>query len=186
MIALNLRCALVAAVMSLAILSPAKACERCGLFGNRCLVQKVQHAQAIVAQPLVYPSINYFVGAPVRVEALVTKALEADPQYAEFQKFRQWQALTQAQRIAEPERAIATVLKAKCATCHGGATPKKGLLFDGSAPLTAEQAIQAMRMVQAGKMPPPEKAKLSAEEAGDVFSELLDLSKPVPKPGGDP
>src|SRR5690606_33414123 len=40
----------------------------------------------------VAPQVNYFVGAPIRVEAIVQKALRDDPEYAEFKRFKQWQA----------------------------------------------------------------------------------------------
>lgn len=119
--------------------------------------------------------INWFVGAPVRVEALVQKALREDKDWQEFQQFKTWKALAAEAHEPpdlpgpQPARLFA------CAQCHSGDKPKGGLLLDGSAPLTAAQALKAMRMVQLGEMPP--KKKLTAEEAGQVFSDLLDLSQ---------
>lgn len=162
----------------------ADACTRCGL--RKCAFVK----QAVVVHPQVYygaPQISYFVGQEVRVEALVQQALRTDPDYEAFQKFRQWQAMTEqglagtappAGQVnnAGETPAPAPLLSAKCASCHGGATPKAGLIIDGTAPLTAEQAIYAMRKIASGEMPP--KGALSPDEAGAAFSELLELSKP--------
>lgn len=185
------------AMVAISFLSlPADACERCGLFGNRCAFRQVQavHVQQIVT-PQVYlgaPSINYFVGQEVRVEAIVQQALRQDPGYAEYQKFKAWQAgqvlsAQQAQvqpaqqptdplnKPAEtiPQNIPTALLTQKCGTCHGGDAPKKGLLLDGTAKLTCEQMAKAMKAIQSGTMPP--KSKLTPEESGDIFQDLLDL-----------
>lgn len=174
------------AMVAISFLSfPADACERCGLFGNRCAFKQVQavHVQQVVA-PLVYPQVNYFVGAPIRVEAIVQQALRADPGYAEYQKFKAWQA-GQSQQQAKPEAPMPSLpvepqpatqfamLTAKCSQCHSGDSPKKGLLLDGTAKLTCEQMAKAMKAIQSGTMPP--KAKLTPEESGYIFQDLLDL-----------
>ena len=161
----------------------ADACNRCGL--RKCAFVK----QAVVVHPQVYygaPQVSYFVGQEVRVEALVQQALRTNPDYEAFQKFRQWQSLTNgtappAGQVSnsEPSSEPAPILAAKCAQCHSGATPKAGLVIDGQTPLTAEQAIHAMREITAGEMPP--KSPLSPDEAGAAFSELLDLSRPQPE-----
>jgi hypothetical protein len=159
------------------------ACNRCGL--RKCAFVKHVAVQQVVA----YPQVSYFVGAPIRVEALVQQALRTDPDYEAFQKFRQWQSMTDASRVATAPPAgqgtqessdtspePAPLLAQSCSKCHSGATPKAGLIIDGHTPLTAEQALHAMRRIQAGEMPP--KVLLSPEEAGAAFSELLELSKP--------
>lgn len=177
---------------------PAMACQKCGLLGNRCAFRQVQavHVQQVVA-PVVYPQISYFVGQPIRVEAIVQQALRQDPGYAEYQKFKAWQAgqvlsaqqaqVQSAQQPADPlnkptetipENIPAALLTTKCGTCHGGDAPKKGLLLDGSAKLTCEQMARAMKRVQDGSMPP--KGALTPEERGDVFQELLDLTEEKP------
>lgn len=171
--------------------TPASACERCGLFGNRCAFRQVQavHVQQLVAAPVIYPQVNYFVGAPIRVEAIVQRSLQENPEYAEFQRFRAWkQALERKPTVGEPlntptetipqtipQTIPTSLLTTKCGTCHGGDAPKKGLLLDGTAKLNCEQVLKAMKAIQSGAMPP--KNKLTPEEAGDVFHELLDLSE---------
>lgn len=167
----------------------ADACNRCGLLGNRCVFHKQAVVQQVITPQVYYgaPQVSYFVGQEVRVEALVQQALRTDPDYQAFQQFRQWQALTDQGATAPPapagqvsksdsNPAPAPLLAARCASCHGGATPKAGLIIDGTAPLTAEQAIHAMRKITAGEMPP--KSPLSPEEAGAAFTELLELIKP--------
>lgn len=179
--------ALIAVSFFATLAAPADACNRCGLFGNRCVHQKAVVQQVIT--PQVYygaPQVSYFVGQNVRIEALVQQALRTDPDYEAFQKFRQWQAMTQdATGTAPPAGQVnnagetpapAPLLSARCAQCHSGATPKAGLIIDGQTPLTSEQAIHAMRRITAGEMPP--KGALSPEEAGAAFTELLELSKP--------
>ena len=160
----------------------AKACERCGLFNNRCAFKQVQAvvAQPIYAQPY---AVNYFVGAPIRVEAIVQQALRADPQWQEFQQFKEWQALQAHPAEATPQAVSASLIAAKCASCHSGPKPAKGLVLDGETAVTCEQKLAAMKAVRDGVMPPPNKAAaLSPEEKGDLLSELLDL----PTIGGDP
>lgn len=160
----------------------AKACERCGLFGNRCALKQVQAvvAQPIYAQPY---AVNYFVGAPIRVEAIVQQALRADPQWQEFQQFKQWQTLRAHEPQATSQAVASSLIAANCASCHSGAKPAKGLVLDGETAVTCEQKLAAMKAVRDGKMPPPNKAAaLSPEAKGDLLSELLDL----PTIGGDP
>jgi mono/diheme cytochrome c family protein len=180
--------------------STASACPKCGLFGNKCVVRQQSHHVQQVVTPQVYlgaPSINYFVGQEIRVEAIVQQALRQDPGYAEYQKFKAWQAgqalsaqqaqVQPAQQPADPlnkptetiPQTIPTaMLTQKCGTCHGGDAPKKGLLLDGTAKLTCEQMARAMKRVQDGSMPP--KGSLTGEERGDVFQELLDLVETKP------
>jgi mono/diheme cytochrome c family protein len=166
--------------------SSADACERCGLFGNRCALRKAVVVQQVVAAPVVYPQvyygapqISYFVGQNVRVEALIQKALQDDPTYAEFQRFRAWKQQLEATPAApvfaaeSPPAPVPSILTQKCGACHSGDAPKKGLLLDGSAKLTCEQMARAMKRVQDGSMPP--KGTLTGEERGDVFQSLLDL-----------
>lgn len=68
------------------IATPADACDRCGHHGAQCLYKR---AQALHYQPDY--RVNYFIGAPIRIEALVTKALRDDPHWQEFQQFKKLQ-----------------------------------------------------------------------------------------------
>jgi hypothetical protein len=166
-LSLQVAVAFLAAVLVLLCVVPADA--------GHCRVAVKQ--VALVKQVVAYPQVNYFVGAPVRVESLVQKALRDDPSYAEFQRFRQWQSLQHGSTPLERSTAdvpASGLIAAKCATCHSGATPKGGLLLGGGAPLDAETTLKAMRMIQDGKMPP--KGGLTPDEAGGLFGELLELS----------
>lgn len=133
---------------------------------GHCRVQVRQ----VIAQPVyAYPvqaNVFYSVGEAARFEAILDKKLAA---------LMQQQA--KAPEVTQPATSAATtILAAKCAVCHSGTTPKGGLLLDGSAPIDCETALQAMRAVRDGSMPP--KSPLNADDAGVLFSELLDLSKP--------
>lgn len=135
---------------------------------GHCRVQVRQ----VIAQPVyAYPvqaNVFYSVGEAARFEAILDKKLAA---------LMQQQAQAPAVNHSEvPNSSPASMLTAKCAKCHSGTTPKGGLLLDGSAPLDCETALQAMRAVRDGSMPP--KSPLNADDAGVLFSELLDLSKP--------
>ena len=194
--------------------STASACPKCGLFGSRCVLRQNVVVQPVAVQQYAYPQqISYFVGAPIRVEAIVQKSLQENPEYAEFQRFRAWKQNLEANRQSTPAekpdrkwyqtpenevqhedgwedhiRPLGSIrpdgtiqpvsqlaLKQKCGGCHGGDAPKKGLLLDGTAKLNCDQTLKAMRAIQSGKMPP--KVKLTGEEAGEVFHELLDLAE---------
>ena len=129
---------------------------------------RIKVRQQFIAQPVyAYPvqaNVFYSVGEAARFEAILDKKLAA---------LTQPQAAATPQPAAEPE--IGSVLKAKCAACHSGTTPKGGLLLDGTAPIDCETTLKAMRAVRDGEMPP--KKPLGPDDAGVLFSELLDLSK---------
>lgn len=162
--------------------SQVEACERCGLFGNRCALR--QHhiqVQQVLAAPVIYPQVNYFVGAPIRVEAIVQQALRNDPEYAAFQQFKLWRQ-GQPSALHKPADSIpepipASLLVAKCGACHGGDAPKKGLVLDGITKLSCQQALLCMQRINAGTMPPKDHPQLTPEEKGDLFQELLGLAE---------
>lgn len=174
--------------------STASACPKCGLFGNKCVVrQQVHHVQQVVT-PQVYlgaPSINYFVGQEIRVEAIVQQALRQDPGYAEYQKFKAWQAGQAQQQAAKPEAPMPNTalaeppekfsfVKASCATsgCHSGDAPSKGLLLDGTGKLSSDAMRKAMKRVSNGTMPPVKSGiTLTPENKGDIFQDLLEMSE---------
>lgn len=151
-----------------------------------CLVKQ----QAVVAAPVyshvqafaVPYQVNYFVGEAVRAEAIIEKKLRENPEWQEFQQFKAWRSMqaagaaqVQGDTPPAPSPAAASLIKAKCATCHSGSAPKGGLLLDGTAPLDCEQTLAAMKAISNGTMP---KGKpVTPEEAGALFQELLELSK---------
>lgn len=185
---------LVLVVITLATLLyaiPSEACTRCGSFGNKC---RFHHAAVVQQQVVSYavPVVAnqyYFVGAPLRTEAIVQKAMQDDPDYAEFQEFKKWkwnrkQAEMHPQKPApqvpdnnvppqEPLPNPATsVLTAKCAECHRGAAPKAGILLDGTALIPCELKERIMKSVLTNKMP-KDREPLTGEELGRLVDELF-------------
>ena len=155
------------------------ASAQCGqFFRQRVVVQ--HHAAAVVA----VPQVSYFVGAPVRLEALVQQALRADPQYEEF---RRWKLQgPQAQREPHPAREAIKVeptypqLQAKCARCHSGDQPKGGVTLDGTRPVPAEVALTSLRMLRDRKGPEEMASVLAGLKDADLpalMQELLEVSK---------
>jgi hypothetical protein len=177
------RAALPPFVFILVLLSAmsADACQKCGLLGNKCALRQNVVVQQVVTPQVYYgaPQINYFVGQQVRVEAIVQQALQQDPEFAEFQRFKMWRSLAEqpATKPAEPITP-ASVLLAKCGQCHSGATPKGGITIDGVTAMSCELKLKALRAVADGKMPP--KDKLAPEDAGDVLQELIRLPELKP------
>ncbi len=184
--------AVAAAVLLLAILfaADASACDRCGLFGNRCAFKQVQAVvhQPIYAQPY---AVNYFVGQPIRVEALVEKSLRESPDYAEFQRFRLWKSTATGDPVApslpltgEP----ALLIKTKCAICHTGDDAAGGLILDGSRAITDATYRRFSRMyVLSEKVPKkmqPLLDGLKDAEGSVILAELLRL-EPTPATAAD-
>jgi mono/diheme cytochrome c family protein len=131
------------------------------------------------------PQFFYFVGQPVRIEALVEAEKRRDGEYREFLEFKKFRAKFEAYRnrgAAKPagERdhpvdpnASVAVLASRCSSCHGGAAPEGGFFLDGRHALTASQITAAQRRVLRGEMPPT--GKLPDEEINSVLRELLAL-----------
>lgn len=128
--------------------------------------------------------VFYFVGAPLRAEAIVEKQKHADPEWQEFQQFKAWKkymaeqaTVSQSPLPPQPlpqETEPASYIVQACARCHSGSTPKAGLLLDNPesiASISAETRIVAMRRVLDGSMPP--QSSLSPETKGDLIQELL-------------
>lgn len=159
-----------AAAILLALI-PATASAQCGqFFRQRVVVQ--HHAAAVVA----VPQVSYFVGAPVRLEALVQQALRADPQYEEF---RQWK-LRAPQREAIKVEPTYPMLAAKCARCHSGDQPKGGVTLDGTRPVPAEVALTSLRMLRDRKGPEEMASVLAGLKDADLpalMQELLEVSR---------
>lgn len=76
-----------------------------------------------------------------------------------------------------PPPAPTSVLDQKCARCHGEnlSEPKGGVYFFGGHRQDSFMIVKALRMVKEEKMPPD--SKLTADEKGRLFEELLSLEK---------
>lgn len=136
------------------------------------------------AKIVVAPQFFYFVGAPVRIEALLEAERRRDPEYQRFLRSEMYGGayqgpLSSAKPQAEdrPATANAATVVRRCAACHGGAAPEGGLSLEGGS-LTAPQITKAQRRVLRGEMPPGE--PLSPEEIGQVIQELLSLERGGP------
>lgn len=150
----------------------ADACQRCGLFGNRCRFQQHHHVQKVIAAPIVNQQVYYFVGQPIRADAIIQKAMNDDPQYQSFLQYKQNLAAIQAQKEAPaaPEQ-VQSILAKKCASCHSGPTPPKGVLLDGTAPISPLLAERIDASVKNGSMP-KDRPHLTPEEKKQLALEL--------------
>jgi len=143
-----------------------------GFARSRSHVQRSHYAP----HRLVYPQqqIYYFVGQPLRLKALLEAAKRADPQWQEFQRFKQFQQRFSREGALPSRQSAAlqtTILAQKCARCHTGTAPKGGLLLDGSQPLESEAKLKVLQAAWSGHMPP--ERPLSDEETSQLFEELL-------------
>jgi mono/diheme cytochrome c family protein len=160
--------------------STAEACQKCGLFNRHC---KFQQQQIVVAQQAyAYPVIHQFnfVGQYLRTEAIIEKQKQSDPEWTEFQQFKRWRnkAEQPAQEPAQepnqvPAEPYQSVLATKCASCHGGAAPKAGLLLDGTGALSDALKVRASNAVLEGRMPPESRPPLTDEEYSGALREIL-------------
>jgi mono/diheme cytochrome c family protein len=170
------------AALCLVVISSATAdaCNRCGIFGAGCHVAAVKQVYAapvvkqLQAVQYVPQHVYYFVGAPLRAEAVIEHAKQRDPDYQQFQEFKrflEFQTQAQNQQAAEqPERSAGSMFSAKCLSCHNATKSAGGINLDG--PLSAEIKVQAMESALDGRMPkgrPP----LSSEELGELIDELF-------------
>ena len=137
----------------------------CRQFFNSGHRHHVQHVQAVQAVQQFY----YFVGAPVRVEALVEKALRKDPRWEEFQAYKQNQAGPQKETGPQPE--VRSYLKLNCGRCHSGPEPKAGLILDGSAPIESATVTKVLSWVAGIEKP-----------AGDTMRGVVQRIKDEDKP----
>lgn len=176
-------------ILTLLVLLTVQSSCSAGLFASRMLVSNncapifqsqiqrvishsanfVQHSQAV------FPTVNYFVGAPIRLQALVKQELQADPLYNEFQEFKRFQQYQQQRQLSplqsttrQLDQPISLVEK-NCAKCHSGPSPKGEFSIDGQ--FTAIERDIAARMVILGKM--PKSIELSPADKGDIIKEIL-------------
>ena len=73
-----------------------------------------------------------------------------------------------------PTAAAASLVSSRCASCHGGATPKAELSLEHVDRLTAAQRVKAIHEVVTGNM--PKGGKLSNDEIRAVVNELAAAS----------
>lgn len=173
----------------------AEACDRCGFRSSHCVYKRAQ----LVVHPDV--KINYFVGAPIRIEALIAEALRNDPEYQELQKLK---ALKQRKWYETPENQVPhedgwedyvrplgsirpdgelvphLLLKEKCASCHSGAKPKGGLFLDGEAPIPAGNlwAIEDRMASDDPNYRMPPRGGLTEADRCQILIESTRLSRP--------
>lgn len=136
------------------------------LMGDLCH----QKRAVVVQQPVAYQQVYYFVGAPLRQQAVVQKQLADDPLYQEFLQFKAWKEQTQKQPVAVDAPEAKTPITAHCGRCHGGASPKGGFFLDGQN-VPASDITKALRQIADGSMPPDR--ELTAEEKGALMQALL-------------
>lgn len=156
----------------------ADACNRCGLFGARCQVAAVKQVavkQVYAAQAVQYvpQHVYYFVGAPLRADAVVEYQKQRDPDYQQFQAFKeflQFQQLQAQQPPEQPQHAVGAVLQSKCVGCHNATKSAGGIALDG--PLDAAMKEQVMESVLDERMPKG-RAPLTPEELGGLIDELF-------------
>ena len=145
---------------------------------------------AVVA-PFYAPQVNYFVGQPIRVEAIVQKALTEHPQYQEFLEFQRFKAKQKQKATGMPpappkpgQRASVQsgTLAATCGKCHGGNAPKAGLLLDGSAKIPAvafEKIVTWLSgevPVKGKTMPGVIKAAIAAKKQAAILREMITIN----------
>jgi hypothetical protein len=147
----------------------------CSQIFQRGHVQHGHHVQQLAyahhANHVVTPLVLYTVGAGLQAEVF---AEQLAPLVAkELQK--QAAAVTPAP-IAKPS---GSMLAAKCARCHGGATPAAELTFDGDTFVPDRSFRRWIEMAYHNKSVPEEMvdalSRLTPEEKGAITDELLIL-----------
>ena len=149
----------------------------CRQFFNGGRRHHVQHVQAVQAVQQFY----YFVGAPVRVEALVEKALRKDPRWKEFQAYKANQG-PQREEQGTTQPAVRSYLKLNCGRCHSGPEPKAGLIIDGSAPIESETVTKVLSWVAGIEKPDGDTMRgvvqrIKDEDKPKLMDELLRSTK---------
>lgn len=158
-----------------------------GVFANDCYVRQsysYYYAQPVVAVPLVY----YSAGQSLIQEANVEKIAQRVYQLQQQQQRKPIQAPMQAQVQAPRQQTNApplSILAERCAECHSGANPKKGIVIDGVTQMLCHQVTSAIRAIRDNRMPEHGPALSNAEKAL-ALEELLALeSRLPPEPVGN-
>lgn len=128
--------------------------------------------------------IAYYVGAPIRVEAMVQAELKTNPDYQEFKSYQEFKGEFESflkwkqSQSAVPSGALPSqqsLLASRCNRCHSGENPKGGRDFSGS--LTADDLKAIKEILPKGSMPPqnsPEAKDFTNELAGSLILEAID------------
>lgn len=171
-------------------------------FYKKQVVQQVAYAAPVYyAQPYYAPLAYYAAGADIQSEAQAEKiARLAVPKILAQLQAPLKQQQVNGHKIPYPNSArplppqpelptTGSVLARKCAECHSGARPKKGIVIDGTTPMFCDQITMSIRMIRDDKMPkggPP----LTPDEKGQALEELLllerQLENPIPQPEPEP
>jgi len=138
---------------------------------------------AAVAPLVAYPTVNYFVGRPVRIEAITKKAIKDDPEYREFLEFKKWKAAKGAapQKRENVAARRQTLLQTTCGKCHGGATPSGAFAFDGTQGISAEKFEMIVKWAsgkvkpKGATMPGVIQKLIDEKKTAQLLSELIDL-----------
>lgn len=172
------------ALFAFATFQTATAGGPCNVIGSR-IVSKSVVASPVVdysfAHSFVQPAqVFYFVGQPLRADAVLQHERERDPDYQQFAEFKRFlefqravaetpQANAKAEATAKPNYQI---LRAKCAECHNAANSAGGFDLSGDGPLDADQKSAVMRSVLSGEMP-KNRQPLTAQELGELVNSLF-------------
>ena len=126
----------------------------------------------------------YYVGAPVRIEAMVQAEMQSSPEYQEFQQYKEFRGEFEAfmqwkqQQAAIPADALPQQLSAmdrSCVRCHSGDEPKGSIDLTGAIDADTLKALKTA--ILEDRMPPPnapERKEWGPDGAGAVLSEAVD------------
>lgn len=139
-------------------------------------VQKVVAVQAVdYLDP--YYQVGYQLRSQARDEYIRREAFQAGIEYQQTQQ-KLYRSQAAAAAVQPQREAVkiepSSLLVSKCASCHGGESPKAGKAFDGGK-LDCVDITAALREIAAGRM--PKGSTLTAAEKGQIMQELLDLEK---------
>lgn len=132
-----------------------------------------------IVQEQIIPNVYYFVGAPLRAEAVVEKAKRDDPDWKAFQQFKAFQEFQKSAAVEpDPEDSpttlptVSDVFASRCVSCHNANDSAGGYALDGSMVIDAEAKAQIMESVLSGRMPKG-KEPLNPEELGELVDHLF-------------
>lgn len=144
--------------------------HQCGQFFVK--QQVVQH-HGYIQQQLIQPYVYYQAGRDIELDAIAEKLLKR----LELKMQAQQQQVPQ--QTEQPQQAVeagVSVMKQHCGSCHSGATPKGGLVYDGVSQLEAWQITAALRSMRDDSM--PKDHALEPADKGSIMNELLNLEPP--------
>jgi cytochrome c553 len=127
-------------------------------------VQKFHHAYVA---PVVVAPVGYAVGASIQEDAVAERiAVKVEARLA-----------LKAQQQVAPQQHDTSILTAKCARCHGGASPAGELLIDGTADFPPDALAKWMKMAARGQDVPdkmkPVMAALKPDDIAAITDALL-------------